>query len=631
MSKVGNVEKMFGNRFDIVTTNAPADTILNSENINNALIPTALIITSPLYNAGDLTSDDKGTPSLIITDFEGVPMRLTYTIQPGNGLKIDDVNKDVIKMAIDKKTIVCDETSKELFVDGSALLPDNSILSYVSTPSGTKIDLNVKNLPDDNRITYVLGGQLTNTSDNWRTYLTINAYNLVDNYYVECNEDIKISEKSGFQNQKITVNLHNIVDENTIIVANKKNNGKKALTVEAKNLSLASSTSAGVIKIDDSTIKRNPNNQIYVETKNLPRISYNAGPGVIYVGSLGSSDSFYGDNTGRLFPKTVNFPKADNKSNPKRQQNKYIDSGFGVVKADGTTIVSDGGVIHVNTNSLAAPSGNSKGVVTVDNKTITHNGGKLSVKTTGLDMASSVKPGIVKIDGGTIMLNSSGQIYCPSISAITTNVNNVNTNINTILNRISSLEYNLQLLNAKINSINMSSFSLTLNNEEFTSAILGVGVKHPTGIASIVNNKTFYIQSQNWSASIIGQFKFKFISQHPIRIATRYSGSGQRIELDKIAFDPANVSVEDKSGIITSGSVFHTTTNGMMDMNLYFKCPSGFHAPEEINSTIEIMFYDNTNSFLLRTIQFVFENYYLGGRNGNSLTINPVKYTKITN
>ena len=82
-SKVGNVEKMFNQNFSIVTTNASANDMLNFEqDVDESFINSSLIISSPCSDEGV----DNGTPSLLITDYEGHPMRLTYTIKPGNGL-----------------------------------------------------------------------------------------------------------------------------------------------------------------------------------------------------------------------------------------------------------------------------------------------------------------------------------------------------------------------------------------------------------------------------------------------------------------------------------------------------------------------------------------------------------------
>ena len=101
MSKLGYVEKMYGNTVNIVTTNAPGNKII-SNNAETSLVKNSLIIASPT----DTDNNDINTPSIVATDFEGNPIRLTYTMMPGEGLVINSNNPDVMKMSIDKETII---------------------------------------------------------------------------------------------------------------------------------------------------------------------------------------------------------------------------------------------------------------------------------------------------------------------------------------------------------------------------------------------------------------------------------------------------------------------------------------------------------------------------------------------
>ena len=75
MSQVGYVNNMYGNTLNFVTTNADGVTVLKLDG-ENVLTRNALIITSPT----DENNNDLGTPSIIVTDTDGSPLRISYTM-----------------------------------------------------------------------------------------------------------------------------------------------------------------------------------------------------------------------------------------------------------------------------------------------------------------------------------------------------------------------------------------------------------------------------------------------------------------------------------------------------------------------------------------------------------------------
>ena len=114
MSKIFDVEKMYGQDFSIVTTNAPSNVIKNSD-IN--LLPNIMLISSPEDKIN--VNNDNNYPSLFVTDYNANPLQLTYPLYFKDGLsKSEEYGYAYIN--IDRKTIA---TSNE---DGTGALYVNT-------------------------------------------------------------------------------------------------------------------------------------------------------------------------------------------------------------------------------------------------------------------------------------------------------------------------------------------------------------------------------------------------------------------------------------------------------------------------------------------------------------------------
>lgn len=98
MSKIFDVEKMYGQDFSIVATNAPSNVIKNSE-IN--LLPSILLVSSPEEENKDT---DNNYPSLFITDYNSNPLQLTYPLYFKDGLSLSE-KYGYAYINIDKNTI----------------------------------------------------------------------------------------------------------------------------------------------------------------------------------------------------------------------------------------------------------------------------------------------------------------------------------------------------------------------------------------------------------------------------------------------------------------------------------------------------------------------------------------------
>lgn len=98
MSKIFDVEKMYGQDFSIVTTNAPSNIIRNSE-IN--LLPNIMLVSSP---SDESETNDNNLPSLFVTDYNANPLQLTYPLYMKDGLSLSE-KFGYAYINIDRKTI----------------------------------------------------------------------------------------------------------------------------------------------------------------------------------------------------------------------------------------------------------------------------------------------------------------------------------------------------------------------------------------------------------------------------------------------------------------------------------------------------------------------------------------------
>lgn len=449
-SKVGNVEKMFNQNFSIVTTNASANDMLNFEqDVDESFINSSLIISSPCSDEGV----DNGTPSLLITDYEGHPMRLTYTIKPGNGLvlgytyalgKSDSL--DTLSLAIDNDSL---KTTKygNLYVDAKGLTEGSK---YLSVSGINNVDLDINKIPDNNKIKVF-------TDDNYQQRLAVDAETLIDNVSLKVNVTGGNSIVNGFKDQKIAVNLGNIIDGATITTASK--NGRGVLKVNTDFLNYATSTKAGIVKIDNSTIKINNNKQIYVDSKNLKAVTGKGGTGVVTIPAQGVGD-LYVDNSGVLRVNPYFMPKCSTEDSSKENR------GFGVCAVDGITIkASQNGVLSVVSKALDNATSTKNGVVRPDNSTIQiEKSGVIRVDTQKLTKGSAAEYGIVKYDNKSITKNTQGQLTVTNAAKWDSDIADILTKISGYSSQIANLESKLIEFMATITTQTSKPFSVTINN-----------------------------------------------------------------------------------------------------------------------------------------------------------------------
>lgn len=111
MSKLGDVNKMYGQDFGVAVTNASADIVANSER----LMSNMMIISSPMNS----NNEDAEYPALFATDYNGKPIQLSYSVFIGNGLALNP--NRILYLNIDSQTIKPQNNDGPLYVDTSYL------------------------------------------------------------------------------------------------------------------------------------------------------------------------------------------------------------------------------------------------------------------------------------------------------------------------------------------------------------------------------------------------------------------------------------------------------------------------------------------------------------------------------
>ena len=260
MSKIGYVFAQYGKQFNVAVANTYSYNILKGSNLPGG----SFIISSNV----DENGNDTGSYALFVTDANGNPVRLTYTIGQGNGLYYDDAN-DSLKLNIDNDTIVADENGLKFNIEKH--------LSNDFTIEGNKVSVNMNNIPDASTTTpgvSFIDGRTIKTSDGL--------------LYVDTDELLHSDTESGTYGTAIgdgrTIYVENgeatlLVDSFTHAdndswgVATSDNRtieiNEGTVSVVTRNLDIASENNLGISKPDVSTIVFDADGSITVNEDNL--------------------------------------------------------------------------------------------------------------------------------------------------------------------------------------------------------------------------------------------------------------------------------------------------------------------------------------------------------------------------
>ena len=161
-SKIYDVEKMYGQDFSIVTTNAPSNIIKQAKK----LLPNILLISSPKDGEEDV---DNNLPAIFVTDYNAQPLQLTYAFCMKNGLNYSDENGYAF-INIDNSTI----TTENIDGTGKLKVETNNLKSASFNNKGV-VKLSTEAIDIDRNLSeeFQLQDSISNKYKN-STFITVN-------------------------------------------------------------------------------------------------------------------------------------------------------------------------------------------------------------------------------------------------------------------------------------------------------------------------------------------------------------------------------------------------------------------------------------------------------------------------
>ena len=262
MSKLGYIQNSYGKPFSISVANTYSFNVMAA---SKSLPKNTLIISSNVDDNGY----DTGSYSLIVTDYEGNPVRLTYSISEGNGLHYSS-DSDSLSLSIDNDTIIYDREN------GLTINLNNHLDNSLVVDSGSiTLDLSKFPLASDTNygISYIDG--YTIKSDDGMIYIDTSALmysnNSTDTYGIAIGDGETIYSDNG----RLSVNISSLkkADDNGFGISKGDEYTVHTidgiLSVDTSNLDKATSITFGISKISDNTLMFDSENNITVNEKNL--------------------------------------------------------------------------------------------------------------------------------------------------------------------------------------------------------------------------------------------------------------------------------------------------------------------------------------------------------------------------
>lgn len=325
-TQLGNITKIYGRPHNSTVSNLTGNDILSASNLK----PNTLIISSPT----DINCLDIGTHSILATDGDGKAVRLTYTIQPGNGLIVgrdgvvakNNDDSDIISMAIDDWSIKVNENSA-LYVETENIIDNNTIKEILKSETYNgqeiirqRIKVITENLDHATQTTYGItkGDELTIETNNGELHVNTQNLDYVDNTN-NINGIIRVNNE-----QQRTITAYDGI-----------------LSVITTNLDKATANTVGVVKGDNTYTFVNSNGELTVKNYTYA-------------------------NTYEI-PRSHKFPPIY----------RYT---YGLVREDSITTKASNGVMSVITDGLDKASKTNYGIVCCDGvSTEINDDGKLAV------------------------------------------------------------------------------------------------------------------------------------------------------------------------------------------------------------------------------------------------------------
>lgn len=279
MSKIGNISNYFGNNFDIAIANTTSENVMSASSL-----PQSSVILAVPFDRN--SSEDVGPVSMLMTDYEGSIVRLTYCISEGNGLYNID---DMLKLQTDNDTL--QENINGLSINVENLINDNSLIMI-----NDKLSLNIDSLPYASDTTYGVSfiDELTLNTHGDTLYVdTMNLDLASTNLFgIAMGDNTTIYAEQGRLSilydglEKCTYNNFGLSRPDNMSTVS--NNGVVSLRQEF----FINDRNIGIVKVDGTTLSAT-NGIVSINKNNLKKASYTE------AGILSLGNEFYVDSSGR--------------------------------------------------------------------------------------------------------------------------------------------------------------------------------------------------------------------------------------------------------------------------------------------------------------------------------------------
>ena len=266
MSKLSYIHSSYGKPFSIAVANTTSYNVMSA----TYLPSNTLIIASPIDS---LTYEDIGAHSLIVTDFNGTPVRLTYEILAKNGL-IE--NKDgSIELKIDNQTIK-ENINGELYANLSYFVNSNGF--ELSNGKLSITTATMHKATDKNYGVFKVDGK-TILANNGKIYVNTSSLDYANDnsqvFGIVSSESSTIKTKNGVLRADATKLSKTSPTNRGILKADgnlvNANDGK--LSFSYTRLNMSSNTTYGLSSVDATTIVENTDQSISLNVNGLRKAS----------------------------------------------------------------------------------------------------------------------------------------------------------------------------------------------------------------------------------------------------------------------------------------------------------------------------------------------------------------------
>ena len=214
------------------------------------------------------------------------------------------------------------------------------------------------------------------------------------------------------KNGKLYVDLSLFVNKNNgLSITNNK------LSVDPNKMQKATDSKFGVVNVDNITIKSD-NGMLYANTSGLDHATQQLKGTVI------------GDNT---TIKTVNGIPNVITANLSKTQNSY-----GIAKPDNASLKIENSMLSVKQDYLV--SDNTVGMLKVDGQGIISNAGVLSIETENISKASETRFGVIKFDNNQFEISDDGKLTMKDYNTLSSTLNDITSRVQTASQQVEEIE-----------------------------------------------------------------------------------------------------------------------------------------------------------------------------------------------